>query len=277
MTEISTIPVVMTFAGSDPSGGAGLQADIETLASMGCHATPVITAVTVQDTQQLFRFQAMSASLVIEQARAVLEDIPIAAFKIGMLGSVENVEAVHTILIDYPDAPVVLDPLITAGGGGNLADDELVDAMVNLLFPLATVLTPNSEEARAFAPEADNLDACAQELLDLGSEYILITGTHESTPHVINRLYGDHRLLESYTWNRLPASYHGSGCTLATAIAALLAQGMDPKTAIHEAQEYAWEALSNGYRIGMGQHIPNRLFWAKGDDDEELPENNRLH
>ncbi len=276
MTEISTIPVVMTFAGSDPSGGAGLQADIETLASMGCHASPIITAVTVQDTQQLFRYQAMEASLVVEQARAVLEDIPIAAFKIGMLGSVENVEAVHTILTDYPDSPVVLDPLITAGGGGNLANDELVDAMVNLLFPLATVLTPNSEEARAFAPEADNLDACAQELLDLGSEYILITGTHESTPHVINRLYGDHRLLETYTWNRLPASYHGSGCTLATAIAALLAQGMDPKTAIHEAQEYVWEALSNGYRIGMGQHIPNRLFWAKGDDDE-LPENNRLH
>ncbi|MCK4587821.1 MAG: hydroxymethylpyrimidine/phosphomethylpyrimidine kinase, partial [Gammaproteobacteria bacterium] len=201
MTEISTIPVVMTFAGSDPSGGAGLQADIETLASMGCHASPVITAVTVQDTRQLFRFQPMDASLVIEQARAILEDIPIAAFKIGMLGSVENVEAVHTILMDYPDAPVILDPLITAGGGGNLADDELIDAMVSLLFPLTTVLTPNSEEARAFAPEADNLDACAQELLDLGSEYILITGTHESTPHVINRLYGDHRLLESYTWN----------------------------------------------------------------------------
>lgn len=276
MTDNPTIPAVMTFAGTDPSGGAGLQADIETLASMGCHAVPVVTAVTVQDTQQLFRFKAMEASLVVEQARAALEDIPVAAFKIGMLGSVEIVEAVHTILMDYPDVPVVLDPLISAGGGGELANDELVDAMVNLLFPLTTVLTPNSEEARAFAPEADSLDACAQELLELGSDYILITGTHENTPHVINHLYSEHRLLESYTWNRLPASYHGSGCTLASSITALLAQGLDPMTAIHEAQEYTWETLNNGYRVGLGQHIPNRLFWAQGDNDE-FQDNNRIH
>lgn len=277
MMNQSTIPAVMSFAGTDPSGGAGLQADIETLASMGCHAVPVVTAVTVQDTQQLFRFKTMDASLVVEQARAVLEDIPIATFKIGMLGSVENVEAVHTILTDYPDIPVVLDPLIAAGGGGNLADDELVDAMITLLFPQTTVLTPNSEEARAFAPEADNLDACAQELLELGSKYILITGTHESTPHVINHLYSEHRLLESYTWNRLPANYHGSGCTLATAIAALLAQGLDPVTAIHEAQEYTWESLNNGYRIGLGQYVPNRLFWAHGDEDDIESGNNQVH
>ena len=276
MLDQSTIPSVMTFAGTDPSGGAGIQADIETLASMGCHAAPVVTAVTVQDTQQLFHYRAMDASLVIEQARAVLEDIPIAAFKIGMLGSVDNVEVVHTILSDYPDVPVVLDPLITAGGGGNLADDDLIDAMVTLLFPLTTVLTPNSEEARAFAPEADSLDACAQELLELGSNYILITGTHESTPHVVNYLYSEHRLLDSYTWNRLPAHYHGSGCTLATAIAALLAQGLDPVTAIHEAQEYTWESLSNGYRVGLGQLIPNRLYWAQGDSDEP-GDNNRIH
>lgn len=276
MIEHPTIPAVMTFAGTDPSGGAGLQADIETLASMGCHAVPIVTAVTVQDTQQMFRFKAMDASLVVEQSRAALEDIPITAFKIGMLGSVENVEAVHTILTDYPEVPVVLDPLISAGGGGELADDELIDAMVNLLFPLTTVLTPNSEEARAFAPEADSLDACAQELLELGSDYILITGTHESTPHVVNHLYSEHRLLESYTWNRLPASYHGSGCTLATAITALLAQGLDPVTAIHEAQEYTWESLNNGYRVGLGQHIPNRLFWAQGENDEST-DSNRIH
>ena len=269
MNEPSSIPVVMTFAGTDPSGGAGIQADIEALASMGCHAAPVVTAVTVQDTQQLFRFQPMDGSLVIEQARAILEDIPVSAFKIGMLGSVENVEAIHTLLTDYPGAPVVLDPLISAGGGGILANDELIDAMVTLLFPLATVLTPNSEEARAFAPEADSLDACAQELLELGSEYILITGTHENTPHVINCLYTENRLIESYTWNRLPASYNGSGCTLAATIAALLSHGLDPVTSIHEAQEYTWEALNNGYRIGMGQYIPNRLFWAQGGDDDE--------
>jgi hydroxymethylpyrimidine/phosphomethylpyrimidine kinase len=208
----------------------------------------------------------MDASLVLEQARAVLEDIPVAAFKIGMLGSVANIEAIHSILVDYPEIPVVLDPLIQAGGGGELADDDMIDAMVNLLFPLTTVLTPNSEEARAFAPEADNLDACAFELLELGSEYVLITGTHEHTPQVENRLYSGHRLIESYTWERLAGRYHGSGCTLSSAIAGLLSQGLNPETAVHEAQEFTWETLAHAFRIGMGQFIPNRLFWAHEDE-----------
>ncbi|MBL1275588.1 MAG: hydroxymethylpyrimidine/phosphomethylpyrimidine kinase [Ectothiorhodospiraceae bacterium] len=275
MTDASTMPVVMIFAGSDPSGGAGIQADIETLSSMGCHVCPIITAVTVQDTQQLFRIQPMDSALIIEQARSALEDIPVSAFKIGMIGSAENAEAIQSILLDYPDIPVVLDPIITAGGGGTIADEELIDAMVELLFPLTTVLTPNSEEARAFAPEADTLDACAQEMLELGSEYILITGAHESTPHVINNLYSESQMIESYTWDRLPDAYHGSGCTLASAISGLLSQGIPTPTAVLEAQEYTWEALNNSYRIGMGQHIPNRLFWAH--DDEEPVENTRLH
>jgi len=277
MSNTPTLPMVMVFAGTDPSGGAGIQADIETLSSMGCHVCPVVTAVTVQDTQQLFSFQAMDASLVIEQARAALEDIPVSAFKIGMIGSAENAEAIQSILLDYPDVPVVLDPLIAAGGGGTLTDDDLIDAMVNLLFPLTTVLTPNSEEARAFAPEADTLDACAQELLELGSEYILITGTHESTPNVVNNLYSESQLIESYTWDRLAGSFHGSGCTLASAIAGLLSQGLPPTTAILEAQEFTWETLNNSYPIGMGQHIPNRLFWAHGDDDEPAEPSQQLH
>ncbi len=277
MNEITSTPVVMSFAGTDPSGGAGLQADIETLISMGCHATSVVTAVTVQDTQQLLRYQAMSPTLLIEQARAMLEDVPVSAFKIGMIGSAENAEAIQSILLDYPDIPVVLDPLVSAGGGGELANDELIDAMVNLLFPLTTVLTPNSEEARAFAPEADTLDACAQELLELGSEFILITGSHENTPHVINSLYSESRLLESYTWDRLPGTFHGTGCTLAAAIAGLLAQDLPVTTAILEAQEFTWEALNNSYRIGMGQSIPNRLFWARDDDDEKEQPQQQLH
>ena len=272
MSNNSTVPVVLVFAGTDPSGGAGVQADIETLVSMGCHAAPVITAVTVQDTVDVKRYESMDPALVIEQARAILEDVPVAAIKIGMIGSVEIVEVVHTILLDYPEIPVVLDPVVAAGGGGMLADEDILDAMVSLLFPAVTVLTPNSQEARAFAQEADNLDACAQEILENGCEYVLITGTHEGTPTVINNLYSDQQLVESFNWERLPYSYHGSGCTLAVAIAGLLAQGLDPSNAIYEAQEYTWETLNNGYRIGMGQSIPNRLFWAHGDDDEKEDE-----
>jgi hydroxymethylpyrimidine/phosphomethylpyrimidine kinase len=266
MSNQQPVPVVMVFAGLDPTGGAGIQADIETLASQGCHTSPVITAVTVQDTQDVKRILPVDGMLVIEQARAVLEDMPVAAFKIGLLGSVVIVEAIHTLLQDYPDIPVVLDPVLASGAGTHLATQEIIDAMVNLLLPVTTVLTPNSLEARTLAPEADNLQACAMALLDHGCEFVLITGSHENTPEVINRLYGNRRQLEEFHWERLPATYHGSGCTLASSIAGLLAQGREPFTAIHEAQEYTWESLKHGYRTGMGQHIPNRLFWAKGNE-----------
>jgi len=263
----ATIPVVMSLAGNDPTGGAGLQADIEAIASMGAHAAPVVTAITVQDTSNVSLIEPVRSSTVVAQARAVLEDMSVSCIKLGLLGSVENVTAIHSLLTDYPDIPVVLDPILRAGGGTHLATDELIDAMVELLFPLTTVLTPNSEEARRLAPGADTLDACGQALLANGCELVLITGTHEQSEHVDNTLYGNHRRLESFTWERLPHSYHGSGCTLAAAIAGLLAQGLEPFTAIHEAQEYTWESLKQGYRIGMGQHIPNRLFWARGDED----------
>ena len=266
MHSETRIPSVMVFAGLDPTGGAGLAADIETIASMGCHTAPVATALTVQDTGNATRFVATNGMLLIEQARAILEDMPINIIKIGMIGNIENIEVLHTLLTDYPDIPVIYDPVFKAGGGGTLADTDLVDAVSSLLLPQTTVLTPNSQEARLLAPQADTLDACAQELQSSGCEYVLITGSHEATPEVTNTLYGNHRRLDSWTWERLPESYHGSGCTLSAAIAGLLAQGLEPFTAINEAQEYTWESLRHGYRLGMGQRLPNRLFWARGDD-----------
>jgi len=256
----------MTFSGHDPSGGAGIQADIETLASQGCHAAPVITAITVQDTRDVVDFIVLDAAHVITQARAVLEDMPVAAFKTGMLGSVEIVQAIHSILQDYPDIPLILDPVLATGLGTSLGENGLLEAIRILLLPHTTVMTPNSQEARLLAPEADTLDACALALLDLGTEYVLVTGTHERTPDVINTLYQGHQLLESFTWERLPHSYHGSGCTLAACIAGLVAHGLDPFQAIHEAQDFTWHALQQGYRPGMGQHLPERMFWAKQED-----------
>jgi len=264
---VSRVPVVLALSGSDPSGGAGIQADIEALASHGCHCAPVITAVTVQDTQDIKSYAPLDGTLIMEQARAVLEDMPVVTIKIGLLGSTEAVEAIHSVLRDYPNIPVVLDPVLASGGGTTLADDDLLEALSGLLLPNTTVLTPNSLEARLLAPEADNLDACAMALLDKGCEFVLITGTHENTPLVMNSLYGNHRVLETFTWERLPGSFHGSGCTLAASIAGLLAQGLEPFSAIHEAQEYTWEALAHGYRVGMGQPIPNRLFWAQAEED----------
>ena len=262
-----TPPTVLCISGLDPSGGAGIQADIEAIGSMGCHSLPIISALTVQDTQGVYRFEAVDPLLLVEQARTVLEDIPVSAIKLGMLGTVATIEAVHSLLQDYPEPPVVLDPVLSAGGGGTLLQDEARDALCQLLLPQTTILTPNSQEARRLAREADTLDACAEELLDFGCDYVLITGTHEPAPTVDNTLYGNHRRLETFSWDRLPHEYHGSGCTLAASIAALLAHGLEPFTAVHEAQEYTWNSLRQGFRPGKGQHIPRRLFWAHGQEE----------
>lgn len=260
------LPVVLVFAGSDPTGGAGLAADVLTLASMGCHAAVVVTAVTAQDTAGIKAFTPIDAALVIQQARAVLEDMPVKAFKTGMLGSVANVTAVASIMKDYPDVPLVVDPVQTSGRGDALADEPLDDALRAMLLPRATLMTPNSIEARALAPGADSLDACAQELMNLGCQYVLITGTHEPTPNVTHRLYGNRRRLEDYTFERLPGDFHGSGCTLAAACAATLAHGLEMPSAVDEALQYAWETLKFAQPLGMGQSIPDRLYWARQDD-----------
>lgn len=267
-TSQSRIPVVLCFSGFDPTGGAGIQADIETIASMGCHPATVITALTVQNTQQFTRYQACDPLLLVEQARAVLEDMPVQAFKLGMLGNSAVIEAIHSVLIDYPEIPVVFDPVLSAGAGGALIDDETIESLSSLLLPQTSVLTPNSLEAKTLAPAADTLTACAEALQDMGCEFVLITGGHEPGNEVINTLYGNHRELEKFHYGRLPQQYHGSGCTLAAGIAGLLAQGLEPFTAIHEAQNFTWEALRQAYRAGMGQLIPNRLFWARDDDEQ---------
>jgi hydroxymethylpyrimidine/phosphomethylpyrimidine kinase len=263
-------PLVLTFAASDPSGGAGIQADILTLASMGCHPLSVITAITVQDTMGVEALQPIDADWVADQARCLLEDMPVDAFKIGALGSVENITAIAEILSDYPDVPLVLDPVLASGRGDELASDEMLHALRELLLPQTTILTPNSMEARRLAEADENdepsLSTCAQRLIETGCEFVLITGTHEPTPQVINTLYGKGGVVRTDSWQRLPGSYHGSGCTLASAIAAMLANGLELPEAVREAQDYTWHALQKAYRPGMGQFLPDRLFWAREDD-----------
>jgi len=268
-------PIVMTFAATDPSGGAGLQADILTIASMGCHPLSVVTAITVQDTSGVDDVQPMDAEWVVDQARTVLEDMPVAAFKIGLLGSVDNITAIAEVISDYPDVPLVFDPVLASGRGDELANEDMLSALRELLLPQTTILTPNSMEARRLIVDEDNeqddpnLNECAKRIIQLGCEYVLITGTHEHTPKVINTLYGERGLVRSDNWPRLPGIYHGSGCTLASAIAALLANGLPIEEAVREAQEYTWEALKYGFRPGMGQHIPDRLFWARDEEEDD--------
>lgn len=269
MASHSSVPTVMSFAGLDPSGGAGIQADIEALVSHGCHCAPVITALTVQDTANVHAYQAVDPALVLQQARAVLADLRVKAFKIGLLGSVEIIRTVALILAEHPHLPVVLDPILRAGGGHRLADADMQTALSTLLLPHTTLLTPNLPEIRALAPEADTPAACAMALLDRGCEFVLLTGGHaDDTPQIVNQLYGNRRQLETFHWERLPGAFHGSGCTLAASIAGLLAHDCDPLTAVHEAQEYTWESLKHAYAAGQGQLVPNRLFWAQADHED---------
>ncbi len=267
-------PAILCFAATDPSGGAGLAADILAIAAMGGHALPVVTGVTVQDTLGVEDMHVLDAEWVADQARCVLEDMPVAAFKIGVVGSVESVAAIAEVASDYPDIPLILDPVLASEGGDSFADEQVILAIRELLLPQTTVLTPNVMEARRLASEDGDeddlsLDECAGRLIGMGCEFVLITGTHESGPQVTNRLYGSEGLIQALHWDRLPGSYHGSGCTLASALAAALASGLDLAQASQDAQAFTWNTLANGYRPGMGQVIPDRLFWAHEPEDED--------
>lgn len=279
MATAGSPPVVLTFAASDPSGGAGLQADLLTLASMGCHPLSVVTALTVQDTLGVEGVLPIDADWVSDQARQLLEDMPVDAFKLGVLGSVENIAAIAEILSDYPDVPLVLDPVLASGRGDELATADMTRAMRELLLPQTTLVTPNGPEARRLAGVDDQdgrdetaLAECAARLVARGCEYVLITGTHEPTPKVVNTLYGKDGVIRTDAWPRLPETYHGSGCTLASAVAAMLANGLDVGDAAREAQDYTWQALKKAYRPGMGQWLPDRLFWAREESRDAAPE-----
>ncbi|MEK8017594.1 MAG: hydroxymethylpyrimidine/phosphomethylpyrimidine kinase [Candidatus Parabeggiatoa sp.] len=257
-------PTVLVFAGNDPSGGAGLCADIQALASMNCHAAPVVTCLTIQDTRNVLESMPLSGAKVRAQAEAVLADMPIAAIKIGLLGNVEIVEAVAQVLLKYPQIPVVLDPVLAAGGGQSLMQGNVCSAIRAQLLPLIQIITPNSQEARTLSQETQ-LEAAAAQLMNFGCQYVCITGTHEDTPRVVNTLYHQGQQLQSWTCPRLPDSYHGSGCTFASSLAGQLAQGIDILTATEKAQQYTFHSLQRGYRPSQGQALPNRVGAMRGN------------
>lgn len=243
-------PIVLTFAASDPTGGAGLQADLLTLAALGCHPLSVVTALTVQDTRGVDSLDAVDAALVERQAAKLLAEMKVAAFKLGVLGSAANVRAVAGIVARHPRVPLVLDPVLASGRGDTLASDVVVDALLELIVPRATLATPNTVEAKRLGGE--------RALLDRGCRYVLVTGTHADTKDVVNTLHDASGKVREDRWPRLPGSYHGSGCTLASACAAHLAHGLAMGDAVRTAQEFTWRSLSAGFRPADGQFIPWR-------------------
>lgn len=255
------LPRVLCISGHDPSGGAGLQADIEAVAAQGAHALGVITALTVQDTQNVRRVQTVAAELVGEQLELLLADCRIGAIKLGLLGDAAQLPPILRA-IARARVPVVVDPVLRAGGGGTLASAQTALALLEQLLPVATIATPNAAEARRLAPAAADLDAAGAMLIARGCAHVLITGGDEATTQVENRWYRRDAPVQVFRWPRLPGGFHGAGCTLAAALAARLAHGETVATALDTAQRYVHGCLEHALHIGRGRAIPNRLARA---------------
>lgn len=251
-------PLLLCLSGHDPTGGAGLHADLEAAAAQGVHALSLVTALTAQDTRDVRKVVAVDADLLEEQLALLLADAPITAVKLGLLGSAAQVEVIVRALARLR-VPVVLDPVLRAGGGSNLASAELERAVLEHLLPQVTVLTPNAAEARRLAP-AETLADSARTLLARGCANVLVTGGDEPGAEVCNTWHGADRAEPlSYRWPRLAETFHGAGCTLAASIAARLALGDTVEQALDRGQRWTQHALARAVRVGRGRRIPGRV------------------
>jgi len=250
---------VLVFSGLDPTGGAGIQADIETITSLGANPCSIVTALTVQDTNSVQSCVNVDSSLIEQQALCILNDIPIQCIKLGMIADEKIITVIAEITKQFPEIPLVIDPIFSAGGGGALSNASAFESLKNELIPRASIVTPNSIEARQIAQGIDDLAKCAENILETGCRAALITGTHEDSDEVCNTLYITGHTI-SNNWPRLPKEYHGSGCTLSSSIAVFLALGQDIESAVTNAQQYTYNTLLNAKKIGHGQLIPNRFF-----------------
>lgn len=259
MPPMRAHPVLLCAGGHDPSGGAGIQADAEAARAAGVHACSVITCLTTQDTCGVRRLWPQPAEQVVEQCRLMLEDCAVGAMKIGLLGSSRIVRSLSELAAEHPDLPLVLDPVLASGAGEPVADAALLNQLRKSLLGRCLLVTPNLHEARTLSGATEPED-CAHRLLESGCRWVLITGTHAPGELVVNRLYGCDGSRREWQWPRLPEEYHGSGCTLASAVAARIAHGTAVESAVAEAQQYTWESLRRAWRTGRCQLTPNRLY-----------------
>jgi hydroxymethylpyrimidine/phosphomethylpyrimidine kinase len=254
------VPAVLSIAGSDSGGGAGIQADLKAFARCGVHGMTAITALTAQSTVGVEAVEQVPPEMVIAQVRAVAEDIGVDAVKIGMLGNVETVRAVVEALGLLGDAPVVLDPVMVAESGARLLDDDALDAMVNHLLPLVTIATPNIPEARVLAGLGDDAtqEDLAKYVQGLGPAAVVVTGGHSDA--LVDLFYDGEEPVEIPGERHPGEAAHGSGCTHSSAIAAFLARGAEPLQAAAAARQVASLAVGAGLD-GLGKgHGPVDVF-----------------
>ncbi|MGA4494614.1 bifunctional hydroxymethylpyrimidine kinase/phosphomethylpyrimidine kinase [Vreelandella venusta] len=257
-------PVVLVLAGHDPTGGAGLVADSEAIAACGGWAVTIPTALTVQNCHNVIHTLPAEPAAMRQMAEA-LGDMQIAAIKLGLLADEATLRAAEQIIRRFPGIPVVADPVLKAGGGAKLSTPSLQQLYIGRLLPLVDIVTPNRFELAALTPEiTDPLDdtARAVALLAQGCQGVLVTATDDPLPgntqQVVHTLHSPDTTRQ-WQWSRLPEVFHGSGCTLASALAARLAVGERLPTACEQAQHFTWESLSHGYQPPSGQCLPKRL------------------
>lgn len=251
-------PTILCIGGHDPTGGAGIQADIETVNALGARPLTLVSCLTAQDTGNVYQLLPTPRDAFVRQCDALLGDIRPDAIKIGVLGSAEVAQATAGLLIGF-DGPVVLDPVLAAGGGFGLAVDGLIETIRRQILPWATLLTPNRAELRRLANDDNETSALAALLAD-GPAAILVTGADEAEDEqVSNTLYQRNHTAQTWQWPRLPQVYHGSGCTLASACAARLALGDPLVEAVEAAQQFTWQALNAAEPVGRGQWLPRRI------------------
>lgn len=254
-----SFPTLLCIGGHDPCGGAGVQADAEAARAAGVHACSVITCLTTQTTRGIQGLWPQPAEQVAEQCRLLFEDSDIRAIKIGVLGSSRIIQCITDLIDRHPKLPVVLDPVLAAGAGQPVADAALLNQLRKHLIGRCTLITPNVPEAATLS-DTQGLERCAKRLLATGCRSVFITGTHAQSSDVVNRLYGRDGTRRAWSWPRLPGEYHGSGCTLASAIAARLALGADLIDALTAAQRYTWDSLERAFVTGRCALTPNRLY-----------------
>lgn len=259
----------MTFGVADPVGASGVQGDLATFSAHRCHGASVLTGLLIGDTARVEDIQEVEPEWVVDQGRVVLEDMPVAAFKVGALTSVEQASAIAEIVSDYPDVPLILDPFLSSLPDSGLADDDMLMAIRQILVPQATVLLLSHVELARMAETwreggEDMLNDDVAELSTSGCEFVLVTCTGSSGhgPAAVrsNTLFNEDGEVEVFTWRHLPGPFSGAGSTMSAAIAALMAHGMPAREAVRAAQDYTAGALAHAQRFGMGKLIPNKFF-----------------
>jgi len=262
MTDLNSRPHVLVLSGLDPSGGAGIQADIQAITALGCHPLPLLSCVTVQDTRNVYGASIIDPDIIRQQLESLAEDSPIHAIKTGALGSAEVVDVLVDFLAKHPGIPLITDPVIKAAGGGDLADEALIERMKQRLFPLAEMLTPNGIELELLG-ESEDPDTAAGRLLSTGCRSVLGTGGHGTGRDIINSLYVKGKSPKRFHVERVGGEYHGTGCTLAASIAAGRASGLAIHPAIGQAQNFVSHAIRHALKVGKGQPVPDRgILWT---------------